>query len=65
MKKYSSEARELLSNMEQYEVKAGGENGGVTPPNLCVTICATCVSCVTSCAVCAKCVTCTTKAFVN
>lgn len=64
MKKYSSEARELLSTMEQYDVKAGG-NGDTTiivSPTICVNICGSCVGCTTDCTVCVGCTMCTTKA---
>lgn len=61
MKKYSSEARELLSTMEQYDVKAGGNDTTIViSPNICVTPCATCVNCNTQCAICIGCVACTT-----
>lgn len=60
MKKYSSEARELLSTMEQHDVKAGGNNTTIViSPTICTSICATCVGCTSECAVCVGCTACT------
>lgn len=66
MKKYSTEARELLSTMEQYEIKAGGEDDGdgtviVIKPNICTTVCTTCTFCTNECTLCTTCTSCTTK----
>lgn len=57
MKKYSVEARELLSSIELYDIKAGtgGPSTGETPqqpPMVCGVICTTCVGCTTSCTAC-------------
>lgn len=53
MKKYSIEARELLSETELYEIKAGGDDdmGATRDPPTCGVICATCIGCV-SCMAC-------------
>lgn len=61
MKKYSSEARELLSTMEQYDVKAGGNDTTIViSPNICLTNYSTCINCNTECAICIGCVACRT-----
>lgn len=53
MKKYSIEARELLSAVELYDIKAGGgENKQIsTQQPTCGVMCASCVGC-TSCTAC-------------
>lgn len=61
MKEYSSEARELLSTMEQYDIKAGGDTTIVISPTICTSICAACVGCTSECAVCVGCTACTTR----
>jgi hypothetical protein len=61
MEKYSSEARELLSTMEQYDVKAGGDTIITISPTICTTVCGSCVGCTAECAVCVGCTTCTTR----
>lgn len=56
MKKYSNEARELLSAVELYDIKAGGGNNGQIPTQqpTCGVMCATCIGCTT-------CMACTTR----
>lgn len=53
MKKYSIEARELLSDVELYEIKAGaGESlETIKQEPTCGVMCASCVGC-TSCTAC-------------
>lgn len=55
MKNFSHEARELLSSIELYEIKAGAS------PNaqICNFMCATCVGCTTACTSCIGCTSCT------
>lgn len=50
MRKYSLEAKDLLSEAELCEIKAGLD--AVDPPTHCSLICATCVSCPSSCTTC-------------
>lgn len=50
MKKYSDEARELLSAVELYDIKAGESTAPPTPPT-CGILCSTCVGC-TTCTLC-------------
>lgn len=52
MKKYSSEARELLSSIELFEIKAGKEEQTNTTPDTSCTVCATCIGCSSSCTAC-------------
>ena len=54
MKKYSKDAFELLSNMELFEIKAGGPDDPEDPEDekeVCI-ICTTCVGCTSTCMVC-------------
>ena len=52
MKKYSTEARELLSSIELYNIKAGGGNEPETgDESTDCTFCSTCIGC-TSCTIC-------------
>lgn len=54
MKKYSTEAKELLTNAELYEIKAGtsGRDGDDQQPDACTLLCSTCIGCTTSCLAC-------------
>ncbi len=55
MKKYSLEARELLSNAELYELKAGdggGEPVGPGGPIPKCHFCAECIACASECTAC-------------
>lgn len=52
MKKHSTEAKELLTNAELYEIKAGASGRDEDlQPDACGVICNTCVGC-TSCMAC-------------
>lgn len=55
MKKYSLDAKDLLSKAEMFEIKAG-EKQNATDKHSC-DMCTTCVGCSSSCTMC------TTKAF--
>lgn len=50
MKKHSLEAKELLTESEMFEIKAGGTNA--TNGEESCGICETCVGCTTQCTVC-------------
>ncbi|WP_157766258.1 hypothetical protein [Prevotella intermedia] len=57
MKKYSVEAKELLSSMELYEIKAGTNDKVSKEVELSdCTICASCLACT-------SCMACTSKAM--
>lgn len=55
-KKYSLDAKDLLTESETYEIKAG-EN---TQENLDITI----KMCISTCVACTSCVSCTTKMMI-
>lgn len=54
MTKYSMEARELLSNSELYEIKAGKNEETTDTVGTCSVMCSTCIACT-------SCTSCTTK----
>lgn len=64
MKKYYRDAKDLLTDMELYEIRGGYGDTGKTDlnPSDCI-ICATCVGCSSNCTVCVnectQCSTCT------
>lgn len=53
MKKYSLEAKDLLSEAELCEIKAG--LSAIDPPAHCSLLCTTCVGCSSSCTTCVTC----------
>lgn len=53
MKKYSNEARELLSSIELYDIKAGSGQQGPPPP-ACGVLCTTCIGCSVTCTACSS-----------
>lgn len=64
MKKYSKEAKELLSTMELYEIKGGGDGPiKIEFCNTSCTICNDCTGCAVDCTACTStCTVCTTRA---
>lgn len=56
MKKYSAEAKELLTTVELYEIKAGTSGRSAPEEPTCKIACVSCVGCT-------QCLTCTSKVF--
>ncbi len=56
MKKYSAEAKELLSQAELFEIKAGSSGRSTPEGPTCRYACVSCVGCT-------QCLTCTSKVF--
>lgn len=63
MKKYSLDAKDLLSDYEMFEIKAGHAIDDTSHPMDCVMCASSCVGCSSLCTACTTCKACISEAM--